>query len=248
MSFSDKDFLKADLHCHSLACSHAYSTVNELADAAAKQGLEVFALTDHAPAMPDSPHIWHFTNLCVLPRKISGVTVLRGVEADIMNYEGELDMKGNDFDGLEWVVASCHLPCITPGSMEQNTKAYINAVKNNPEIDVIGHCTAARYEVNFNEIAKLCHEYDIFAELNEASLQYGRSPRKSCVELMNACKKCGTRITVNTDCHYAGLIGKAPLSLELLESIDFPVDLVFNRDSRQVLEYVKNKRGIRPAD
>ena len=244
MKCSDTQFIEADLHCHSFACSHAYSTVNELAAAANKNGLKLFALTDHAVAMPDAPHIWHFTNLCVLPRVISGVTVLRGVEADIMNFDGELDMKGDDLKGLEWVVASCHLPCIKPGNIDENTNAYINAVKNNPEIDVIGHCTADRYEVDFDRIAMLCREYDIAAELNEASIQFGRSPQKNCLDFISACKKYGTKISVNTDCHYADLIGRVPIAEQMLSAFDFPDELIFNRNAEAVLEYVSKKRNI----
>lgn len=57
----------ADLHCHTIASTHAYSTVTELAKAASERGLLAIACTDHGPAAPDSPHIWHFGNLDVLP-------------------------------------------------------------------------------------------------------------------------------------------------------------------------------------
>ena len=244
MNYSDIRFIEADLHCHSLACSHAYSTVNELAQAAQKNGLKLFALTDHGVAMPDAPHIWHFTNLCVLPREIHGVKVLRGVEADIMNFDGELDMPSDELDKLEWVVASCHLPCIKAGTVTENTNAYINAVKNNPQIDCIGHCTANRYEVDFDSIAKICREYDVAAELNEASIQFGRSPQTNCIDFICACKKYGTKISVNTDCHYADLIGRVPIAEQILLALDFPEELIFNRNAETVWEYVSKKRNI----
>lgn len=244
MKTSDKLFIEADLHCHSLASSHAYSTVNEMASAAAEAGLKVFALTDHAMAMPDAPHVWHFHNLPVLPQKICGVTVLRGVEANIMNFDGEIDMTGTDLNGLQWVVASCHAPVINAGNVQENTNAYINAMKNNPAIDVLGHCTAFRYPVDFESIAKACREYNVFAELNESSVQFKRSSAESCIELLKACKKYETPILVNTDCHYAGLIGRTPVSQVLLEAADFPDELIFNRNAQKILEYVSKKHSI----
>lgn len=237
-------FIEADLHCHSLASSHAYSTVMEMASEAAKAGLKAFALTDHAMAMPDSPHVWHFHNLPVIPQKIGGVTILRGVEANIKNFDGEIDMVGSDLKGIQWVVASCHLPVIKPGSVEENTNAYINAIKNNPAIDVIGHCTASRYPVDFEKIAKTCREYNVFVELNESSAQFKRSTAENCIEMLNACKKYQTPIVVNTDCHYAGIIGRTDLSQVLLEAADFPNGLIFNRDVRFILEYVSKKHNI----
>ena len=58
--------------------------------------------------MPDSPHFWHFNNMRVLPREIYGVTVIRGAETNIYNYEGELDIGEDILKNLEWVVASYH--------------------------------------------------------------------------------------------------------------------------------------------
>ena len=190
--------IQADLHCHSLASSHAYSTVDEMAAAARRYGLKAFALTDHAMSMPDAPHEWHFHNLHVLPQKINGVTVLRGAEANIKSFEGDIDMTEFDLSNLQWVVASCHVPVIKPGTEKENTAAYVNAVKNNTAIDVIGHCTVFRYPVDFEAIAKACKEYGKFIELNESSFQYRRSTEENCIAMLRACKKYETEITVNT--------------------------------------------------
>ena len=42
--------------------------------------------------MPDGPHIFYFLNLEVLPRKLYGVEILRGCEANIIDYEGNIDI------------------------------------------------------------------------------------------------------------------------------------------------------------
>jgi len=81
-------------------------------------------------------------------------------------------------------------------------------------------------------------------EINESSVQFKRSTAESCIELLNACKKYQTPIVVNTDCHYAGIIGRTDVSQVLLEAADFPDELIFNRDVQKVLEYVSKKRNI----
>ena len=43
-----------DTHTHTLASGHAYSTIDEMIQAAADKGLKLYALTEHAPAMPGS--------------------------------------------------------------------------------------------------------------------------------------------------------------------------------------------------
>ena len=40
----------ADMHTHTVASTHAYSTIKEMAEAARDAGLEYLAITDHTPA------------------------------------------------------------------------------------------------------------------------------------------------------------------------------------------------------
>ena len=49
-----------DLHAHTIASTHAYSTVSEYFQQAKKKGIKLFAITDHGPDMDDAPHEWHF--------------------------------------------------------------------------------------------------------------------------------------------------------------------------------------------
>lgn len=235
--------IEADLHCHSIASSHAYSTVKEMAEAAAEKGVKAFALTDHAPSMPDAPHVWHFHNLHVLPEKICGVRVLKGVEANITSFDGNIDMTDFDLKDIEWVVASCHIPVIKPGSVEENTNAYIKLIKNNRAVDAIGHCTTRNYPVDFEKIAGVCKEYNRFIELNESSLTYKPGSRENAFELLKICKKMETNIVVNTDAHYCSLIGKTTVSEELIKSVGFPEKLIFNADAERVIEYISGKRN-----
>lgn len=235
--------IEADLHCHSIASSHAYSTVKEMAEAAAEKGVKAFALTDHAPSMPDAPHVWHFHNLHVLPEKICGVRVLKGVEANITSFDGNIDMTDFDLKDIEWVVASCHIPVIKPGSVEENTNAYIKLIKNNRAVDAIGHCTTRNYPVDFEKIAGVCKEYNRFIELNESSLTYKPGSRENAFELLKICKKMETNIVVNTDAHYCSLIGKTTVSEELIKAVEFPEKLIFNADAERVIEYISGKQN-----
>ena len=82
----------ADLHTHTLCATHAYNTFNEMAVAAKEIGYCALAVTDHAPAMPDAPHSWHFSNWSAMPPVINDVVMLYGAEANVMDTKGGLDM------------------------------------------------------------------------------------------------------------------------------------------------------------
>ncbi len=82
----------ADLHTHTIACSHAQSTIMEIMALAPKHGMKAVAITDHGPALSDGVHRWHFGQTTLFPRVINGVYMLRGIEANIQNPNGALDL------------------------------------------------------------------------------------------------------------------------------------------------------------
>lgn len=104
----------ADLHTHTLSATHAFNTLDEMAAKAAALGYAALAITDHGPAMPDAPHMWHFANQTALPPVLHGVAMMYGAEANVMDTNGGLDFAQSRLRALDWVVASIHSPCI-PG-------------------------------------------------------------------------------------------------------------------------------------
>ena len=92
----------ADLHTHTLCATHAYNTFNEMAVAAKEIGYCALAVTDHAPAMPDAPHSWHFSNWSAMPHVINDVVMLYGAEANVMDTKGGLDMPESQLKDMDF--------------------------------------------------------------------------------------------------------------------------------------------------
>ena len=84
--------IKTDLHTHTLASTHAYSTLEENCRGAFANGLEGINMSDHGPSMPDAPYEGHFSNMRILPEYIHGIKVWKGAEANIVDYEGRIDL------------------------------------------------------------------------------------------------------------------------------------------------------------
>ena len=84
--------IKTDLHTHTLASTHAYSTLEENCRGAFANGLEGINMSDHGPSMPDAPYEGHFSNMRILPESIHGVKVWKGAEANIVDYDGNIDL------------------------------------------------------------------------------------------------------------------------------------------------------------
>lgn len=77
-----------------------------------------------------------------------GTELLLGSEVNILDSKGNVDLEENIRKKLDIIIASLHIPCIKPGTREENTQAYIETMKK-PYIDIIGHPDDGRYPVDY---------------------------------------------------------------------------------------------------
>jgi putative hydrolase len=232
----------ADLHCHTLASSHAYSTITELAKAAAERGLVAIGCTDHGVAMPGSPHPWYFGNLKDLPDKIEGVRVLQGVEANVVDFDGRLDMDNGILKRLELVIASMHGGLMPKGSVEQCTNAWLGVV-NNPHVDIIGHSGEPAFAYDYETVLTAVKQNGKVVELNEHSFNARPQSINNCIRIAKLCKDLGVFVSVNSDSHFHDTVGKFERWKQILSDIDFPCELIINSDKEILTTFLKN-RGI----
>lgn len=231
----------ADLHTHTLASTHAYSTVLENAKYASEIGLKYLAITDHAPTLTDAPHIWHFVNLRMLPNEIFGVKILKGAEVNILNKDGEIDLPVDVLKGLDWVVASFHHPACAPMPVDDCTNAYMNIAKN-PYVDLIGHSGLQDFAYDYEKTIKVFKEYDKLVEINQNSFIARKSSLKNCAEIAKICKKNDVKIAVTSDAHFAYGIAMVDDAMKLLKEIDYPENLIINSSIELFEDYLKNRK------
>ena len=150
---SDSTKMKAllDVHTHSVASGHAYSTIQEMAQTATQKGLKVLGITEHSPGIPGTCDPIYFRNLHIVPRQMYGVELLLGAELNIIDYKGSIDLGEEYFPMLDIRIAGIHSLCYTPGTIEQNTNAIIGAIRN-PHIDIISHPGDGTALLNFEPI------------------------------------------------------------------------------------------------
>lgn len=232
----------ADLHTHTIASTHAYSTVLENARYAADAGLSAMAITDHTPASTDGPHVWHFHNLHkALPRELLGITLIFGAEASIIGYNGTIDFPQEECKNLDWIIASIHRNHLKKSSIEDITRLY-EGVAENPYVDVIGHCATVGYEFDYEKCLKKFKECNKLVEINESSIKW-KGTSDNYREIIRLCKKYEIPVVVNSDAHFCGLVGKFDNALQMLAEQDFPESLVLNTDMDKLKYYIISKRG-----
>ncbi len=233
--------LIADLHMHTIVSHHAFNTITEMAQRANSLGLYAIAVTEHGPALPDSPHPWYFYGLSTLPDRIEDVWLLKGVEANVCTPEGTLDFTAEDFERnkLDWVIASIHSD-ILPGPMTQDaaTQLWLNVAKN-PYVDCIGHSESEAFRYDYDAVTKEFAKRHKIVEINANSAVVRPGNEKNMRELALACKRNGTKIAVNSDAHSIYRLAQFDTVLPMLQEIGFPKELIVNAEKENLIAALK---------
>jgi len=233
--------IAVDSHTHTISSGHAYSTIQEIAREAAERGIEMVAITDHGPSMIGAPCAVHFGNLRVVPGEIYGVRILKGIEANIIKYDGTIDLEDKYLKRLEFVMASLHDLCIKPGDVKENTEAMVNAIKN-PLVDAIAHPGNPQFQIDIDEVVNAAKEYGKMLEINNHSFKARTGSEKNCLEIAIKCKEKGVKVVCGSDAHISFDVGNFDRVMELLEKVNMPEELILNTSKEKFLNYLASRK------
>ncbi|CAH0534755.1 putative phosphatase YcdX [Vibrio stylophorae] len=235
--------LVVDTHTHTYASGHAYSTLLENAQAATEQGLQLFCTTDHAGSMPGAPYYWFFINQRVIPRKLHGVGVLRGVEANLLNVQGDIDIPLEVDPHLDWVIASFHEPVFRPQSAKEHTEALLRVIESG-RVDALGHLGNPNFDFDFAEVVSCAKAHHVAIEINNSSLKgisrVGSQSR--CRAIAEEVIRQGGLLTTGTDAHFCTDIGQFAPTQTLLSELNVETQQVITHSVPQFLHFL-NQRG-----
>lgn len=234
-----------DTHTHTIVSGHAYSTLIENCEEAYKKGIKVLGATEHGPAMPGGPHIFYFGDMKVIPDYINNVRVLKGTEANIIDFEGHLDVDVDRLERLELVIASLHDVCMPKGSRKDNTRALIGAMKSG-YVDIIGHPGNPYFPIEVDEVLKAAKEYNVLIEINNSSFNVSRKgSAENCLNIARKAKENGNIMAAGTDSHICFTIGEFGDAIKVLKEAGCTDDDVINTDENKLLDYLRKKGKIK---
>ena len=195
--------LRGDLHSHSLY-TDGRASIEEMARQARESGLEYFAITDHSRRITMAhgldPKRLHEQRreLDGIRKKLSGITLLQGIEVDILD-DGQLDLPPDALAELDWVVASVHY------KLEQDpaemTRRLIKAIRN-PNVDVIGHPSGRLLghrepsKFDLGEILRVAREEGCALEIDSQPDRLDLTDT-GCL----AAKRAGVKVVISSDAH-----------------------------------------------
>ena len=97
-----------DVHCHTTASGHAFSSLDQMLERANDLNLELCGISDHGPAMPGSCSLSYFLEILKLPNFHKKINWIKGVEVNILDNRGKCDVPDEILSKLDYAIASIH--------------------------------------------------------------------------------------------------------------------------------------------
>lgn len=232
--------VELDVHTHTVASGHAFSSLQEMAQAAVGKGLKLLGITEHAPSIPGTCNPIYFRNLYVVPRHMYGIDLLLGAEINILDGDGNLDLDEFYLKMLDLRIAGIHSLCYKQGTPEENTHGMIQVVSN-PYIHIISHPGDGTAKLNFEPIVLAAKEHHTLLEINNSSLKPCRGKvdaRSNNLEILRLCRRYEVPVILGSDAHISFDIATYDYALELVSETEFPEELIMNTSVDKFKKYL----------
>lgn len=233
--------IELDMHTHTLASGHAYSTIQEMARAGAEKGLKLLGITEHTSGIPGTCDPIYFRNLHVVPREMYGVDLMLGAEINILDAKGNMDADEALMKRLDIRIAGIHLLCYEHSTKEENTFGMIQAIRH-PYIQIISHPGDGTAMLDFEPMVLASKESHTLLEINNSSLKPTRNKvdaRENNRKILELCKKYEVPVILGSDAHISFDIANYEHLYALLQQTEFPEELIVNRSVDVFKNYLK---------
>lgn len=233
--------IELDMHTHTLASGHAFSTLQEMAQAASDKGLKLLGITEHTPGIPGTCDLIYFRNLHVVPRQMYGIELMLGAEINILDKDGNIDADETLMKLLDLRIAGIHTLCYESGTREENTQGMIRVIRH-PYIQIISHPGDGTAQLDFEPIVLASKEWGTLLEINNSSLKPTRNKvdaRDNNLEILRLCKQYEVPVILGSDAHISFDIANYGYLYPLLQETEFPEALIVNRSVEVFRNHLK---------
>ncbi len=201
--------INGDFHVHT-DWSEGTNTIEEMVEAARKQGYEYIAITDHSKALgvahglSEERLLKQINEIEKLNDRLEGFHVFSGTEVDI-KADARMDFPDSILKECDVVVAALHTG---QGQTRREITGRLVTAMENEHVDIIAHPTGRvigereGYDVDIDALL------DAAARTNTA-LEINAYPSRLDLSDINArkAKNKGVKLTLGTDAHNTGHLG-----------------------------------------
>jgi len=239
--------LKIDLHLHTIASGHAYATINEYIIQAKKNRMKMIGFAEHGPRNRETiVSEIYFSELNRIPKVVSGVRILKGVEANIDN-NGNIDLSDRTIRSLDYVIAGLHKgTAFKERGSKRNTKSVIKVIQSG-KVNIISHpFKMSAYKTDIEAVAEAACKNSVLLEVNihyliEKWIKKHPENLLGLEKMIKIVKKHKQKVIVNSDAHNIWEMGDdAPLK-KIKKQIGLTDNLIINNYPKELMELLKIK-------
>ena len=234
--------LQVDLHSHSLFSLCGCHTVVEMLAEAKALNMKALAITDHGKTLKGRLNGVFYKRL---KDPVPGIRLLKGIECNVLDEPGIIDCPSDFLPHMDVVLLGIHHNIKHGLSKSRYTDMLLSAMEHNRFVDIIAHPNVLEYEVEFEPVAKAAIEYGMALELNNSKPVLDRTTPQAVRDLILACKRVKCPVVISSDAHVLGEIGRDEAIRSLLKELNFPEELIINRDEATAYAFIEERRHLK---
>lgn len=222
----------SDFHTHT-TYSHGKGSIEDNVLYARKIGLKKIGITDHGPmhmgfGIKEKAIIEMRREVDELNKKYDDIEILLGIEANVLNEDGDLDCTDLILKNIDILIAGYHFGSnpvkfirdmgfhgrnrfksfsskIYDKAKIANTSSFVNAM-NRYNIDIISH-PGAKGPIDVEKVATA-------AKQTETALEINNKHGHLTIEEIIIAKKFDVKFSINSDAHKPEDVGNVKLAIE----------------------------------
>jgi len=230
----------ADYHTHT-KYSHGKGTIEDNVLKAISKGIKTIGISDHgykhlAYGIKLNDIYKMREEIDKLNDKYSNIEILLGMECNILDGHGNIDIHDKIVENCDYIMAGYHFAS-TPTSLrsmlnhcnnymiknekskEYNTNALINAMKNN-DIFIITH-PGDKGDVYIEEVAKV-------AKITNTRLEINSSHGFLNTNQLMKIKNIENKFVIGSDAHIPENVGNFDLAMKIIKEANLDLSLIEN--------------------
>lgn len=244
--------IRNDLHVHTIQSPCGFHTLMEVVEIANSKGMRLVNISDHGSAIRNEINFGVLVNRSRLPDPVvlpsgESILVLRGIEANIVNKNGNTDIPENLISRFDLITLGFHYLDDMPLGWSEDiyTKAMIKAVGNNP-IDLFAHPCVEDFPISISVLIDLAVKYGFALEVNNEKLQHGSTDLERLKQVVSLALQKKVALVETSDGHTYKEIGENDKIEEFLAEMKLDGDKIFlNRHDKKFEEFVAQRKSKR---
>lgn len=223
-----------DYHTHTVY-SHGTGTIKDNVEAAINRGLKEIAICDHGPGhylygVKREKIFKMREEIDELKKEYSDINILLGIEANVMDYDGNIDVDREILEIIDILLLGFHY-----GVLPRNIKSVFNFYLLNPISKILPFFEEKMKQLNTKAITKAIEKYPI-----DIITHPGSKAKLDIIKVANVAYKNGTALEINSS--------HSQLSIENIKiALKTQVEFCINSDAHDPTRVGDLEEGINRA-